>query len=402
MKTIFLAAGKSSRIQPISNKNLLKFMGKPLIIHLLENAQKGGLKNFIIVCNKDNKEVFEKILQQGNITAEFVLQPNLEDGVAGGVLAGLTRVKNNEPVFILGGNDYIDPKIYQQIITESKGIQGGILAKTVKTYFPGGYLKVDENNIIKEIQEKPGEGNEPSNLVNIMAHYFVSSDDLKTALSKAQSSKDDVYETALQNLFKTQTFKAVSYQNYWQAVKYPWHVLDMKDQIMKQNIQNISIHPTAEVSEKATLIGENIFIEAGVKIMNNATICGPCYIGKNTIIGQNTLIRQSNIGDNCVIGFNSEICRSFLADKVSTHAAYIGDSVVDSEVNFGAYSVTTNLRLDTKNVKVKIKDQLIDSKKEKLGSIVGKGAQIGSGAKIMPGRKINPNQLIAPNTVLIK
>ena len=341
-------------------------------------------------------------MQKENITAEFVLQPNLSDGVAGGVLAGLTKIKKDESVFILGGNDYVDPQIYKSIIEESENFDGGILAKTVDSYFPGGYLNINNQGIIQTIIEKPGIGNEPSNLVNIMAHYFKSAQDLKNALENVKSNTDDLYEMALQKLFKTKKFKAVSYKNYWQAIKYPWHILDMKKQIFSNNLNQKNIHPMADISDKATLLGDNIFIDEGVKIMNNATVCGPCYIGKNSIVGQNTLIRESNIGENCIIGFNSEICRSFLANNVSTHSAYIGDSIVDSDVNFGAYAVTTNLRLDKQNIKVKIKKELICTGKQKMGAIIGSGSQIGSGVKIMPGRKIENKSQIYPNTIVQK
>jgi|GEM_PF-3789831 len=37
MKTIFLAAGRSSRMDPISDKNFLDFLGEPLLLHLLRN-----------------------------------------------------------------------------------------------------------------------------------------------------------------------------------------------------------------------------------------------------------------------------------------------------------------------------------------------------------------------------
>jgi NDP-sugar pyrophosphorylase family protein len=79
--------------------------------------------------------------------------------------------------------------------------------------------------------------------------------------------------------------------------------------------------------------------------------------------------------------------------------AYIGDSIVDDAVNFGAYSCTANLRLDKKSVRVKIKDESIDSNHTKLGAIVGKGTQIGIGAKLMPGCKTPVQTLVRPGEI---
>lgn len=398
MKTIFLAAGKSNRVKPLADKNLLKFCGKPLILQLLLNAQIGGLQDFIIVCNSENKDTIKTLLQTHNFSAKITVQKNLEEGMAGGVLAGLELVNDDEDVFILGGNDFVNPTIYKDIVKKSANFSGGILAKRVDHYFPGGYLEIDRNNIIQSIIEKPGAGNEPSNFVNIVAHYFKTAQNIKSEITKHLHHGQDAYEQSLQHLFSAEKFLAVEYNDNWQAIKYPWHVLSMQEQILGR-VSGQNIQKSAEISDKAELIGDHIFIDEGVKIMNGATIVGPCSIGKNTIIGQNCLIRGSNIGENCVIGFCSEICRSFLADNVSTHHAYIGDSVVDEHVNFGAFSCTTNLRLDKNTIKMKIKDELLDSGLQKLGAVIGQGSQIGSGAKILPGRKLQPDTHLGPNEV---
>ncbi|NJP03889.1 hypothetical protein HC823_01290 [Candidatus Gracilibacteria bacterium] len=105
------------------------------------------------------------------------------------------------------------------------------------------------------------------------------------------------------------------------------------------------------------------------------------------------------LGEGCEIGFTSEVARSYLRENVGAHHAYVGDSIIDSGVNFGAFSVTTNLRLDKKNIKVTIKEDRVDSGRSKLGAIVGKKAMIGSGGKLMPGCKIDPEGIVMPNEV---
>lgn len=396
MKTIFLAAGLSSRIAPMKEKNLLKFCGKPILIHILENAQQGGLENFIIVCNQENKKHIANVLQKYNFSADLVVQPQIKEGMAGGILAGLDLVEEQEDVFIHNAQDYFDVSVYKELLDTQKNVDGKILAKKMDHYFPGGYLQVDNKNKIQSIIEKPGEGKEPSDLVNIVAHYFRQSGDLKKALQKTSFDQGDAYEKALQILFSTQNFHAVEYIKEWRAIKYPWHILEMMDLVFANRLQKIS--KNSQISEKSEIIGP-VFIEDGVKIFNNATIIGPCFIGKNTIVGQNTLIRQSNIGQDCEIGFGSEIARSYLEKNISVHNSYVGDSVIGEGVNFGAFSVTTNLRLDKRTIKMKIKNQLIDSKRMKLGCIVGANSQIGSGVKILPGRSIELNTFIPPNKI---
>jgi dTDP-glucose pyrophosphorylase len=157
MKTIFLASGRSSRMEPLDDKNLLEFGGKPLILHLLENAKRGGAKNFIVVTNKDNKKEIATLLQNAKFSAELTEQRSLDDGMAGGVRDGLRLVKPSESVLVLGGNDYFEVKILKEVIAQGEKYDGAILAKKLQKYFPGGYLQVSGKYFITSVVEKPGE-----------------------------------------------------------------------------------------------------------------------------------------------------------------------------------------------------------------------------------------------------
>ncbi len=399
MKTIFLAAGKSSRMEPLSDKNFLEFCGEPLLIKLLKNAENGGLKNFIIVANKENREKIENTLQKFSFTADVVIQEEQKEGMAGGVLTGLQACDPEEEVVLLGGNDAIDPAIYKELLSVGGKADGALVAKSIDKYFPGGYLQITGKKITTII-EKPGEGNETSSLVNIVAHYFKKCGDLKGKLIALDLLKSgDAYEQALQVLLETREFHVVEYAGEWHAIKYPHHVLEMQEYWLSLLPKENEIHPSVVISDTARIHGEQVYIKEGVKIFDNAVVCGPCFIGKNSVIGNNALVRESNIGEKNEIGFCSEIARSFLSQGASAHHAYIGDSIIDKNVNFGAFSCTANLRLDKKDVKYLIKEERVSSGRTKLGAIIGEGSQIGIHAMLMPGCKIDANSFIAPGVV---
>jgi len=399
MKTIFLAAGQSSRMDPIRDKNFLEFCGQPLLLHLLKNAHKAGCNNFVIVGNQDNLTQIKQICENTAFlnTAQITTQPRPEEGMAGGIAEGLRFCDEDEAVLIHNGNDLVECNAIKEVIKAVQTHDGALLGQRREQYFPGGYLEVESDNTIKSIIEKPGAGNEPSNLVNIVVHAFANTGALTKALESASSTSDDVYEVALDALFKSHSFKAVEYEGVWQAIKHPWHVLEMMDILLTK--QENFISPEADIAINATIKGANIYIEAGAKIFENAVISGPAYIGKKAVVGNNALVRNSIIGENSVVGYNTEVARSWIGKDVTSHMAYIGDSIVDDKVNFGAFSCTANLRLDKKTVRVKIKDDLVESNHLKLGAIVGKGTQIGIGAKLMPGCKIPVDTLVRPGEV---
>ena len=82
------------------------------------------------------------------------------------------------------------------------------------------------------------------------------------------------------------------------------------------------------------------------------------------------------------------------------HLSYVGDSVICEDVNFGAGTITANLRFDEKEVKVNIKNERVSSGRKKLGAIVGGHVRTGINVSILPGIKIGAYAWIYPGAVV--
>jgi len=141
-----------------------------------------------------------------------------------------------------------------------------------------------------------------------------------------------------------------------------------------------------------------IFIAESVEIEPGVLIEGPCYIGKGSRIGHGACIRAGSfLAENVVVGHCSEINRSILLDGAKApHFNYVGDSVIGRGVNLGASAICANLRLDGKDVIVRMEDFRINTKQRKVGAYIGDGASIGCGAVLNPGTVINKNVSIEP------
>lgn len=378
-------------MQPIPDKNFLKFLGKPLIVHQIEALKKAGFREILVIGGRHNLKDLKKL---GCSVRE---QKDLDLGMAGAVLTAAPWIKN-DPFLVVSSNDVVEPKAYELIRRHVKKNEGLMVAAKVKNYFPGGYLKTMPSGVIQKIVEKPGVGKEPSKLVNIVMHYHPQSKALFEALKKISSNRDDRYEQALQSLFETKiVYRAVPYSGFWQPVKYPWHVIDLMNYFLG-NLAKSFPHgrvggKNAEVAKSANISGD-VFLDDGVKVLDNAVIVGPAYIGSNTVIATNALVRQSHVGADCVIGFGSEVARSYVGDHVWTHTNYVGDSVIGSDVSFGAGTVTGNLRLDEKNIAVEIRGEKIDSGRNKFGLVTGDHVRVGVNTSFMPGVKVGSNSFV--------
>lgn len=382
MKVLLLASGRSRRVKPIEDKNFLRFNGKYLIEHQLDMLKLAGFDDIIIVGGAHN---LSRLSGLGHPTVE---QKDLEAGMAGGVLAAEPLI-GDEELFIVSSNDAVNLSAYQAMKEASKsGADAYLLAYEVKEYFPGGYLKMDGKRITG-IVEKPEPGTEPSKHINLVLHIHRKPKALFEKLKNISTSKDDRYEVALDELMKEQNFEAVPYRGYWQAVKYPWHILDL----MREFLSGLEseIHPTAQVA-KTALINGPVIIEEGVKIFDHAVIQGPAYIGKNSVVANNALVRESMTGEGCVIGYSTEVARSFLGDDCWFHSNYIGDTVMGDDVSFGAGAICANLRLDEKNIG--------ESGRNKLGPILGSHIRVGVQTSLMPGIRVGSNTQITSGLVI--
>ena len=162
------------------------------------------------------------------------------------------------------------------------------------------------------------------------------------------------------------------------------------------------ISANAEISSNVT-IDKKVIIEDGVKVFENAVISGPCYIGKNSIIGTNCLVRQSMVSENCIIGFGSEIARSYIGENTMIHASYVGDSIIMGNCNLGAGTITGNWRFDKQPVKINVGDkssEKISTGMEKFGCIMGENCKTGINSSILPGKKLGPNSIVGPAVCL--
>lgn len=391
MKIIILAAGEGKRMWPIqTDKCLIPFLGKPLLYHNLKKIKEAVEAEYVIIVSPSSKEGVEKIASELGLNYQITVQSK-PTGMADALLSAKEYIDGD--ILVLNAEDQLEPEIYKQVIsTEGDVVFAGL---KVKKYFPGGYFKIEEGKV-KGIVEKPGEGNEPSDLVKLVIDYFKDGKKLVQYLENAQSEKDDIYEVALDKMISDGVeIKFVEYSKTWIPLKYPWQILDILEYLLQGFEQQIS--PGANVSEKAIITG-SVVIEEGARVFEGATIKGPCYIGKGVIVGNNSMIRESDLEEGCVTGFNSDITRSYIGANSWFHTNYVGDSVIEGDFGMGSGAVLANLRLDDHTIRVG--EEKVDSGRHKLGLIAGIGSRIGVNASTMPGARVGSNSLVGPGVVL--
>lgn len=404
MKAVLLCGGVGKRMFPLNeDKFLFRFLGRTLLEYQIECLQRAGIKDFLIVANPGNMEKTKTLLVSvKGVSADFVLQPHPRG--MGDALMCAEKAIGDQPIWVVSPNDVLEADAYLKLkeAAAAHPAVGAILCYRVKGYFPGGYLVTDGEGWLRGIQEKPEAGKEPSDLVNIVVHYFPRPARFFQALRETGAAGDSAYEGALDRMVKLgEKVRAVPYEGFWGAVKYPWHLFRVMEQFLGRLKGEVS--PSAQVSKWAVLDESKggIVLEDEVKVLEHAIIRGPCYIGPGAIIGNNALVRDGcHIGAGCVVGFSTEIKHSYIGPRCWFHSNYIGDSIIGDDCTFGAGTVTANFRFDQRNIRIQVADDLIDTGTNKMGAIIGDSCQTGVHCTLLPGVRLGRNSILGPHLCL--
>ncbi len=150
----------------------------------------------------------------------------------------------------------------------------------------------------------------------------------------------------------------------------------------------------------AIFMGKDVQIGKGVLIEGGATIKSPAIIGDYTEVRQGAYLRGYCLtGQRCVLGHATEVKHSiFLNDAKAGHFAYLGDSVLGTNVNLGAGTKLANLRFLSGNVSIMVDGKSMDTGRRKFGAIFGDDAQTGCNSVTNPGTLIGKQGILMPNT----
>jgi len=194
-KGIILAGGIGSRLSPltkVTNKQLLPLYDKPLIFYPLSVLMLAGIRNILIIVNKNQKEIFQKILGNGknfgvNIYYKEQTKPR---GLPDAFLVGQNFIKNDDVALILGDNFFYGQgftKRLNQIIKKNNGAT--IFAYNVKNPKNYGIVNFNKKNKITKIEEKP---RNPKTNFAITGLYFFDKRVIKIAKTLKPSKRGEL------------------------------------------------------------------------------------------------------------------------------------------------------------------------------------------------------------------
>ena len=180
-----------------------------------------------------------------------------------------------------------------------------------------------------------------------------------------------------------------AWKNFYSENLLPWEVTKNLSKILRKKIITID----SEYS-----IRDEIAVHPSAQIEAGAVVKGPAIIGPECFVAGTAYLRGGiYLEKNCSVGPSSELktVLMFNESKVA-HLNFVGDSIVGASVNIEAGAIVANYRneFDTKEIRIRQRETIIETGTEKFGALIGDHTKIGANSVIAPGALIDSHTIL--------
>ncbi|UNC90697.1 bifunctional UDP-N-acetylglucosamine diphosphorylase/glucosamine-1-phosphate N-acetyltransferase GlmU [Candidatus Contubernalis alkaliaceticus] len=353
---VILAAGEGTRMKSDVPKVLHKLCGKTMIGHVLD-ALKPVVEKSIVIIGHRAEEVRASIGE--NVIYAYQYQ---QRGTGHAVNQALSSIPEQGDVLIVcGDTPLLTQDIFEGLLAfhRSEGCAAVVLTANLDNPFGYGRIIRDKTGKVTKIKEEKDANEEERKIREInTGTYCVNAQLLKETLALISDDNEnrEYYLTDLVEILSNQQKKVSAFK--------------IDDFFLAQGINTrVQLSEAEAVLRKR--INEKLMLE-GVTMVDPASIYidVDVKVGKDTVIMPQTIVQgRTQIGERCVIGPQSRLVDSTLADKVTFQNSIILESIVEEEANIGPFAY--------------IRPESRICRGAKVGDFVEiKKSQIGSGSKV--------------------
>ena len=204
MKGIILAAGKGTRLYPITHsvcKPLLPVFDKPMIYYPLSLLLEIGITDILIIVPPDEQEQFEHLLGSGeNFGANITYIKQFErKGIADAFILGEDFIGGDRACLALGDNIFFGNSFHEKLLTAKNSESGAtVFGCYMDDPRPFGVVEFDENGKVISIEEKP---ETPKSNYIVPGLYFYDNKVTQIAKSVKPSARGELEITSVNNAY---------------------------------------------------------------------------------------------------------------------------------------------------------------------------------------------------------
>jgi mannose-1-phosphate guanylyltransferase len=327
MKAMILAAGKGTRVRPITHttpKPMIPIMQKPVMEFLLELLRQHGFNQIMVNVSHLSEEI-ENYFRDGQrfgVQIAYSFEGRIEDGKligdALGSAGGLKRIQDFQPFFddtfvVLCGDALINLDLGEAVRRhKEKGAMASLITKRVPPDQVSSYGVVvsDPDGRVLSFQEKPSVEDAASDMINTGIYIFEPEvfDFIPSGEPFDIGSElfPKLVEAGAPFFALPMEFEWVDIgkvPDYWQAIRSV-----LQGDVRQVQVPGVEVRPgiftglnVAANWDKINVDGP-IYVGGMTKIEDGATIIGPAMIGPSCHICEGATIDNSIIFDYSRIG----------------------------------------------------------------------------------------------------
>jgi bifunctional UDP-N-acetylglucosamine pyrophosphorylase/glucosamine-1-phosphate N-acetyltransferase len=422
LRTVILAAGLGTRMKSALSKMMHPLCGRPMVLLALDIAEAVSPERPVLVVGHDADAV--RAAAAGR--ADFILQPDLL-GTADAVCRAESILRGQaEYVLVFYGDMPLwRPETLQRLAEAGKHASGPLAMLTGAGSDPRLFGRVirDGAGNVAEIVEDAHLTKEQKGIreINLGAYCF-RAEWLWNALPRVKPSpKGEYYLTDLVAMAaRSGGAEAILLEDEeeWIGINTRAHLAEA-EAVLRKRIHRRWLDGGVGMQDPATTyISLDATIGEGTMILPNTHLEGRTAVGADCLIGPNTILRDSTVGDRCRVecsvvenatleehvsigpfghlrsgaylergvhmGNFGEVKNSRLgAGAKMGHFSYLGDAAVGPEANIGAGTITCNYDGEKKHRTEIGEGAFIGSDSMLVAPVkIGRGAKTGAGSVV--------------------
>jgi NDP-sugar pyrophosphorylase family protein len=304
MQGVILAAGKGSRLHPITvdrSKAMVPILGKPIVERVMGTLVQNGIRDFVMVVSREDSEVTRYFRELSTLDADiqFVIQPE-RLGMADALRLAAPHIRNT---FIMSACDNLvqSAHVAELVATHKETEASATLSlMEVEADIVGRTGVVDiRNGRVQRIVEKPTPGEAPSNIASLPLYVF--SPDILDYLPEIKLSQRGEYELqdAIQMLIDQEHYVTGAFTDNRLQLTNADDLLYLNRHYLTTGGDTPQLAPRS-VGKHTHLITP-LRIEDGTAIGPGCVIGPRVYIERDCRIGSDVLIKDAVILRNTTI-----------------------------------------------------------------------------------------------------
>ncbi|MFC6463919.1 bifunctional UDP-N-acetylglucosamine diphosphorylase/glucosamine-1-phosphate N-acetyltransferase GlmU [Marinilactibacillus sp. GCM10026970] len=421
---VILAAGQGTRMKSKLYKVMHPVMGKPMVGHVVDQAQIVGMDQIVTVSGVGAETVQDYL---GDKSAYVLQEEQLGTAHAVKQASSVLKDKEGTTLVICGDTPLLTAETLKGLIEFHENEQAKATVLTAYAENPFGYgrvIRTEEEGVTKIVEQKDATDEEAKVKEINTGTYCFDNKALFEALEmvKNENVQGEYYLPDVIEILKKQDELVEAYQlaNMDEALGVNDRVAlaqankVMKERINEKHMRNgVSIiDPSNTYIESDVQIGQDTTIEPGVYLKGETTVGEETFIGAHSVIVDSTvgdrvkvtssMLEESIMGNDSDIGPNSHLrpqtvleesvhIGNFVEIKKATvgkntkigHLTYVGDAELGENINVGCGTIFVNY--DGKN-------------KHKV--IVGDHSFIGCNANLIAPVTVEKNAYIAAGSTI--